>query len=180
MTAKRRFAHSLNFILCIYSSVIINMAKYGSRRSQLPENVNFEPIIRGLKSDLFDWGQVYIYVWAHTSGIASQGALNTKWAGKSWIEVNHSIQWQILANFVWESSFTYSENPTRLLSTTGRRLERIAHMSECHSSEMWRKWKFRLEKVKVPDWEPDQNILCICISISLFLLRIGAIHETGL
>ena len=28
----------------------MNMAKYGSRRSQQPENVNFEPIIRGLKS----------------------------------------------------------------------------------------------------------------------------------
>ena len=32
----------------------MNMAKYGSRRSQQPENVNFEPIIRGLKSDTFD------------------------------------------------------------------------------------------------------------------------------
>ena len=28
----------------------MNMAKYGSRR---PENVNFEPIIRGLKSDIY-------------------------------------------------------------------------------------------------------------------------------
>ena len=27
----------------------MNMAKYVSRRSQQPENVNFEPIIRGLK-----------------------------------------------------------------------------------------------------------------------------------
>ena len=36
------------------------MAKYGSRRSQQPENVNFEPIInkRGLKSDIFVWPQV--------------------------------------------------------------------------------------------------------------------------
>ena len=29
----------------------MNMAKYGSRRLQQPENVNFEPVIRGLKSD---------------------------------------------------------------------------------------------------------------------------------
>ena len=31
----------------------MNMAKYGSRWSQQPENVNFEPIIRGLKSDFW-------------------------------------------------------------------------------------------------------------------------------
>ena len=37
-----------------YNEVTMNMAKYGSRRSQQPENVNFEPIIRGLKSDIFD------------------------------------------------------------------------------------------------------------------------------
>ena len=36
----------------------MNMAKSGSRRSQQPENVNFEPILRGLKSDIFDWDQV--------------------------------------------------------------------------------------------------------------------------
>ena len=38
--------------------VTMNMAKYGSQRSQQPDDVNFEPIIRGLKSDIFDWGQV--------------------------------------------------------------------------------------------------------------------------
>ena len=32
----------------------MNMAEYGSQWSQQPENVNFEPIIRGLKSDIFD------------------------------------------------------------------------------------------------------------------------------
>ena len=32
----------------------MNMAKYGSQWLQHPENVNFEPIIRGLKSDIFD------------------------------------------------------------------------------------------------------------------------------
>ena len=34
------------------------MAEYGSRRSKQPENVNFEPTIRGLKIDIFDWDQV--------------------------------------------------------------------------------------------------------------------------
>ena len=29
-------------------------AEYGSQQSDQPENVNFEPIIRGLKSDNFD------------------------------------------------------------------------------------------------------------------------------
>ena len=28
---------------------------YGSRQSQQPENVNFEPIIRGIKSDIFEF-----------------------------------------------------------------------------------------------------------------------------
>ena len=32
----------------------MNMARYGSRRSQQPENVNFEAA-RGLKSDTFDF-----------------------------------------------------------------------------------------------------------------------------
>ena len=30
------------------------MAKYGSQQSQQPKNVNFEPTVRGLKSDIFD------------------------------------------------------------------------------------------------------------------------------
>ena len=34
--------------------VTMNMAEYGRRRSQQPANVNFEPIIRGLPSDIFD------------------------------------------------------------------------------------------------------------------------------
>ena len=34
--------------------VTLNRAEYGSQRSDQPENVNFEPIIRGLKSDIFD------------------------------------------------------------------------------------------------------------------------------
>ena len=36
----------------------MNMAEYGNRQSQQPENVNFDPIIRGLKNDNFDWEQV--------------------------------------------------------------------------------------------------------------------------
>ena len=34
--------------------VTLNTAEYGSQRLDQPENVNFEPIIRGLKSDIFD------------------------------------------------------------------------------------------------------------------------------
>ena len=36
----------------------MNMAKYGHRQSQQPENVNFESVIRGLKSDIFNRDQV--------------------------------------------------------------------------------------------------------------------------
>ena len=36
----------------------MNMAEYGSQRPQQLANVNFEPVIRGLKSDIFDWDQV--------------------------------------------------------------------------------------------------------------------------
>ena len=32
----------------------MNMAASGSQRPEQPENVNFEPNIRGLKSDIFD------------------------------------------------------------------------------------------------------------------------------
>ena len=55
LTAKMRFAHSLSlYLICIVVEVNMDMADYGSRRSQQPENVNFEPNIRGLKSDIFD------------------------------------------------------------------------------------------------------------------------------
>ena len=36
----------------------MNMAEYGSRQSKQHKNVNFEPIIRGLKNDIFDWAEV--------------------------------------------------------------------------------------------------------------------------
>ena len=36
----------------------MNMAEYGSQRSEQPQNVNFEPTIRGLRNDIFDWDQV--------------------------------------------------------------------------------------------------------------------------
>ena len=39
-------------------TIIMNMAEYGSQRSDQPEIVNFEPIIIGLKNDNFDWDQV--------------------------------------------------------------------------------------------------------------------------
>ena len=34
--------------------VTMDKVEYDSRRSQQPGNVNFEPIIGGLKSDIFD------------------------------------------------------------------------------------------------------------------------------
>ena len=51
--AKMRFAQSLSFMLWTW----MNMAVAG-RRSEQPQNVNFEPISRGLKSDIFDCVQV--------------------------------------------------------------------------------------------------------------------------
>ena len=54
LTVKTCFAHSLSFILCIVVEVTLNRAEYGSQRPDQPENVNFEPITRGLKSDIFD------------------------------------------------------------------------------------------------------------------------------
>ena len=36
----------------------LNGAEYGSQPSDQPENVNFAPIIRGLRIDIFDRGQV--------------------------------------------------------------------------------------------------------------------------
>ena len=38
--------------------VTLNRAEYGGQQSDQPENVNFEPIIRGLKNDNFYWEQV--------------------------------------------------------------------------------------------------------------------------
>ena len=38
--------------------VTLKRTEYDSQRSEQPENVNFEPIIRGPKNDKFDWDQV--------------------------------------------------------------------------------------------------------------------------
>ena len=39
--------------MCIVVEATLNRAEYGSQQSDQPENVNFEPIIRGLKTDIF-------------------------------------------------------------------------------------------------------------------------------
>ena len=46
------------YYICIVVEVTMNMAEYGSQRPEQPANVNFEPIIRGPKSDTFDWDQM--------------------------------------------------------------------------------------------------------------------------
>ena len=50
---KGGFLRALYYVYMVVE-VTMNMAEYGSRRSQQSENVNSEPIIRGLKSDIFD------------------------------------------------------------------------------------------------------------------------------
>ena len=44
-----------------YIHIVIDLtlkgAEHDSQRSEQPENDNFEPIIRGLKNDNFDWNQ---------------------------------------------------------------------------------------------------------------------------
>ena len=47
------------YYVYIVVEATLNRAEYGSQRSDLPKNVNFEPIIRGLKSDNFNWDQVW-------------------------------------------------------------------------------------------------------------------------
>ena len=56
----KRVLHIVGALYYVYIvvEVTLNRAEYGSQRSDQPENVNFEPIIRGLKSDIFDWDQV--------------------------------------------------------------------------------------------------------------------------
>ena len=50
---KGGFLRALYYVYMVVE-VTMNMAEYGSRRSQQPANVNFALIIRGLKSDIFD------------------------------------------------------------------------------------------------------------------------------
>ena len=50
--------HVLHIVWALYYvyivvEVTLNRAKYGSQRSDQPDNFNFEPIIRALKSDIF-------------------------------------------------------------------------------------------------------------------------------
>ena len=46
------------YYVYIVVEVTLNRAKYGSQQSDQPENVNFKPIVWGLKSDIFDWDKV--------------------------------------------------------------------------------------------------------------------------
>ena len=46
------------YYVYIVVEVTMNMTEYGSRWSQQAANVNFEPIITGLRSENFDWDQV--------------------------------------------------------------------------------------------------------------------------
>ena len=47
-----------NFVtFLVVSPVRLNMVGYSSQRSEQPQNVNFEQMIRGLKSDIFDLEQ---------------------------------------------------------------------------------------------------------------------------
>ena len=48
--------------MCIVVEVTLNMVEYGSQRLEQPQNVNFEPIIRGLKSDILKCKIRFIYV----------------------------------------------------------------------------------------------------------------------
>ena len=54
------------YYVSIVVEVTLNSSEYDSHRTDQPENVNFEPIIRGLKSDIFDWelafGNVFVRV----------------------------------------------------------------------------------------------------------------------
>jgi len=58
---ESRFARVLHRVRALYYTIYIvvgmtmmNMAEYGIQWSEQPQNVNFEPIIRGLNSDIFD------------------------------------------------------------------------------------------------------------------------------
>ena len=57
---RKRVLHIVWALYYVYveNGITMNMAEYGSRRSEQPQNVIFEPIIRRLKSDIFDWDQV--------------------------------------------------------------------------------------------------------------------------
>ena len=56
----KRVLHKVRVLNYVYIVVekTLDRAEYGSQQSDQPENVNFEPIITGLKSDIFDWDQV--------------------------------------------------------------------------------------------------------------------------
>ena len=70
------------YYVYIVDEVTMNMAEYGSWRSQQSANVNFDPIIRGLKRDIFVWDQVYNPF--HICKIQLQK--KKKW-GEKWIEI---------------------------------------------------------------------------------------------
>ena len=44
---------SIDALFAVYNILVV-----GSQLPEDPKNVNFEPIIRGLKNDNFDWNQV--------------------------------------------------------------------------------------------------------------------------
>ena len=51
-----RIFFSIELLILLIQTM--KMAVCGSQRSQQPLNANFEPPIKGLKTDIFDWDQV--------------------------------------------------------------------------------------------------------------------------
>ena len=73
----------------------MNMAEYVGQRLQQPANVNFEPIIRGLRSDILDWDQV-----KNPYHICKIQLQKKKSGVKKWMEIS-AIKggvWHVIAN----------------------------------------------------------------------------------
>ena len=65
----------------------MNMAEYGSWRSQLLGNVNFEPIIRGFKSDIFTETKCKIgFIYVCMIQLQKKKSGVKKWVAKSAIK----------------------------------------------------------------------------------------------
>ena len=118
---KTCFALSLGFISCIYSrwddfehGLIV-----GGQRPELLMNVNFEPIIIGLKSDIFDWDWPLAMFLLGSLSIESQcQEITFLWSQAS---SQYNFRWNILRTCDGQILYYHQSHRTAFNSTFHRK-----------------------------------------------------------
>ena len=107
------------YYVSIVVEVTLNSSEYDSHRTDQPENVNFEPITRGLKSDIFDWELSFGNVLLGSLSMESQcQEITFLWSQAS---SQYNFQWNILRTCDGQILYYHQNHRTAFNSTFHRK-----------------------------------------------------------